>query len=106
MSQGLKRKHEGLANYLQPLGAPGDVRVVGLQPSLRVPIEELGQLGPVYSLHDDVRRVHHLDHVHHSNNVRVIELLKDVAPFTCFLEHDVPRQRLFQSALAAYGREG
>ncbi len=32
MSQGLKRKHEGLANYLQPLGAPGDVRVVGLQP--------------------------------------------------------------------------
>ena len=35
-----------------------------------------------------------------------IELLKDVAPFTCFLEHDVPRQRLFQSALAAYGREG
>ncbi|HJM24063.1 MAG TPA: hypothetical protein QF821_00240 [Candidatus Thalassarchaeaceae archaeon] len=35
-----------------------------------------------------------------------IELLKDVAPFTCFLEHDVPRQRLFQSALAAFGREG
>tara|TARA_B100000686_G_scaffold180388_1_gene187335 strand:- start:5003 stop:5566 length:564 start_codon:yes stop_codon:yes gene_type:complete len=34
-----------------------------------------------------------------------IELLKDVAPFTCFLEHDVPRQRLFQAALAAYGRE-
>ena len=32
MSTGLKRKHEGLANYLQPLGAPGDVRVVGLQP--------------------------------------------------------------------------
>lgn len=37
--------------------------------------------------------------------VSSIELLKDVAPFTCFLEHDVPRQRLFQSALAAYGRE-
>ena len=37
--------------------------------------------------------------------VSAIELLKDVAPFTCFLEHDVPRQRLFQSALAAYGRE-
>ena len=37
--------------------------------------------------------------------LRAIELLKDVAPFTCFLEHDVPRQRLFQSALAAYGRE-
>ena len=32
MSTNLKRKHEGLANYLQPLGAPGDVRVVGLQP--------------------------------------------------------------------------
>jgi hypothetical protein len=28
-----------------------------------------------------------------------------LAPFTCFLEHDVPRQRLFQAALAAYGRE-
>ena len=38
--------------------------------------------------------------------VSSIELLKDVAPFTCFLEHDVPRQRLFQSALAAFGREG
>ena len=37
--------------------------------------------------------------------VTSIELLKDVAPFTCFLEHDVPRQRLFQAALAAYGRE-
>ena len=37
--------------------------------------------------------------------VSAIELLKDVAPFTCFLEHDVPRQRLFQAALAAYGRE-
>jgi hypothetical protein len=32
MSQALKRKHEGLANYLQPLGAPGDVRVSGVQP--------------------------------------------------------------------------
>jgi hypothetical protein len=37
--------------------------------------------------------------------VSAIELLKDVAPFTCFLEHDVPRQRLFQAALASYGRE-
>ena len=37
--------------------------------------------------------------------VSAIELLKDVAPFTCFLEHDGPRQRLFQAALAAYGRE-
>ena len=36
--------------------------------------------------------------------VSAIELLKEVAPFTCFLEHDVPRQRLFQAALAAYGR--
>ncbi len=35
-----------------------------------------------------------------------IELVKELAPFTCFLEHDVPRQRLFQAALAAYGREG
>ena len=34
-----------------------------------------------------------------------IELLKNLAPFYSFLEHDVPRQRLFQSALAAYGRE-
>ena len=34
-----------------------------------------------------------------------IELLKDLAPFYSFLEHDVPRQRLFQSALAALGRE-
>ena len=37
--------------------------------------------------------------------VSAIELLKEVAPFTCFIEHDVPRQRLFQAALAAYGRE-
>ena len=41
----------------------------------------------------------------HGAYVSAIELLKDVAPFTCFLEHDVPRQRLFQAALAAYGRE-
>ncbi len=34
-----------------------------------------------------------------------IELLKELAPFYSFLEHDVPRQRLFQAALAAYGRE-
>ena len=34
-----------------------------------------------------------------------IELVKDLAPFTSFLEHDVPRQRLFQAALASYGRE-
>mgnify|MGYP005704323627 FL=1 len=33
------------------------------------------------------------------------ELIKDLAPFTCFLEHDVPRQRLFQAAIAQYGRE-
>jgi hypothetical protein len=32
-------------------------------------------------------------------------LLKDLAPFHSFLEHDVPRQRLFQAALAAYGKE-
>ena len=37
--------------------------------------------------------------------VSAIELLKDVAPFTCFIEHDVPRQRRLQAALAAYGRE-
>ncbi|HJM18352.1 MAG TPA: hypothetical protein QF703_02350 [Candidatus Thalassarchaeaceae archaeon] len=37
--------------------------------------------------------------------VSAIELLKDVAPFTCFLEHDVPRQRLFQAALASFGRQ-
>jgi hypothetical protein len=33
-----------------------------------------------------------------------IELLKNLAPFYSFIEHDVPRQRLFQAALAAYGR--
>ncbi len=38
----LKRKHEGLANYLQPLGAPGDVRVVGLQP--RQPVAPGGRI--------------------------------------------------------------
>ena len=37
--------------------------------------------------------------------IAAIELLKDLAPFYSFLEHDVPRQRLFQAALAAYGRE-
>ena len=37
--------------------------------------------------------------------VTSIEMLKDLAPFTCFLEHDVPRQRLFQAALAQYGVE-
>ena len=42
MSQGLKRKHEGLANYLQPLGAPGDVRVGGLQP--RQPVAPSGSI--------------------------------------------------------------
>ena len=37
--------------------------------------------------------------------ITAIELLKDLAPFYSFIEHDVPRQRLFQAALAAYGRE-
>lgn len=37
--------------------------------------------------------------------ISAIELLKDLAPFYSFIEHDVPRQRLFQAALAAYGRE-
>ena len=37
--------------------------------------------------------------------IATIELLKNLAPFYSFLEHDVPRQRLFQAALAAYGRE-
>jgi len=37
-----KRKHEGLANYLQPLGAPGDVRVGGLQP--RQPVAPGGSI--------------------------------------------------------------
>jgi hypothetical protein len=37
--------------------------------------------------------------------VASIELLKNLAPFHSFLEHDVPRQRLFQSALAAFGLE-
>ena len=37
--------------------------------------------------------------------IAAIELLKDLAPFYSFIEHDVPRQRLFQAALAAYGRE-
>jgi hypothetical protein len=42
MSQALKRKYEGLANYLQPLGAPGDVRVGGLQP--RQPVAPGGSI--------------------------------------------------------------
>jgi len=42
MSQALKRKYEGLANYLQPLGAPGDVRVGGLQP--RQPVAPSGSI--------------------------------------------------------------
>ncbi len=37
--------------------------------------------------------------------ITAIELLKDLAPYYSFIEHDVPRQRLFQAALAAYGRE-
>jgi len=37
--------------------------------------------------------------------VASVELLKNLAPFYSFIEHDVPRQRLFLSALAAYGRE-
>ena len=37
MSTGLKRKHEGLANYLHPIGAPGTVTAGGgLQPRLSV----------------------------------------------------------------------
>jgi hypothetical protein len=38
--------------------------------------------------------------------ISAIELLKELAPFYSFMEHDVPRQRLFQAALAGYGREG
>ena len=38
--------------------------------------------------------------------ISAIELLKNLAPFYSFIEHDIPRQRLFQAALAAYGREG
>lgn len=49
--------------------------------------------------------VKHADPFVYGAYISSIELLKDVAPFTCFLEHDVPRQRLFQSALAAFGRE-
>ncbi len=37
-----KRKYEGLANYLQPSGAPGNVGVVGLQP--RQPVGPTGQI--------------------------------------------------------------
>ena len=38
----MKRKHEGLSNYLQPIGAPGDVRAVGLQP--RQPVGPTGAI--------------------------------------------------------------
>jgi hypothetical protein len=38
----LKRKHEGLANYLQPIGAPGGVSVTGLQP--RQPVSPGGAI--------------------------------------------------------------
>ncbi len=38
----LKRKHEGLANYLQPIGAPGGVSVTGLQP--RQPVAPGGKI--------------------------------------------------------------
>mgnify|MGYP006907105782 CR=1 FL=1 len=38
----LKRKHEGLANYLQPIGAPGGVSVTGLQP--RQPVAPGGEI--------------------------------------------------------------
>ncbi|MDP6741678.1 MAG: hypothetical protein QF807_04300 [Candidatus Thalassarchaeaceae archaeon] len=37
--------------------------------------------------------------------ISAIELLKNLAPFHSFMEHDIPRQRLFQAALAAYGRK-
>ena len=60
----------------------------------------LGRLGI------EIPATEHADPFVYGAYVTAIELLKDVAPFTCFLEHDVPRQRLFQSALAAYGREG
>ena len=53
----------------------------------------------------EIPSVEHADPFVYGAYVTAIELLKDVAPFTCFLEHDVPRQRLFQAALAAYGRE-
>ncbi len=38
----LKRKHEGLANYLQPIGAPGGVSVTNLQP--RQPVTPGGKI--------------------------------------------------------------
>ena len=60
----------------------------------------LGRLGI------DLPKMEEADPFVYGAYISSIELLKDVAPFTCFLEHDVPRQRLFQSALAAYGREG
>ena len=46
-----------------------------------------------------------LDCFNYGAYVTSIEMLKNLAPFTCFLEHDVPRQRLFQAALAQYGIE-
>ena len=60
----------------------------------------LGRLGI------DLPKMEEADPFVYGAYISSIELLKDVAPFTCFLEHYVPRQRLFQSALAAYGREG
>ena len=60
----------------------------------------LGRLGI------DLPKMEEADPFVYGAYISSIELLKDVAPFTCFIEHDVPRQRLFQSALAAYGREG
>lgn len=59
----------------------------------------LGKLGI------EIPATEHADPFVYGAYVTAIELLKDVAPYTCFLEHDVPRQRLFQAALAAYGRE-
>ena len=46
-----------------------------------------------------------LDCFNYGAYITSIEMLKELAPFTCFLEHDVPRQRLFQAALAQYGIE-
>ena len=46
-----------------------------------------------------------LDCFNYGAYITSIEMLKELAPFTCFIEHDVPRQRLFQAALAQYGIE-
>ena len=51
----------------------------------------LGRLGI------DLPKMEEADPFVYGAYISSIELLKDVAPFTCFLEHDVPRQRLFQS---------